>query len=427
MTVYTLDEIIEITNGGSWTEAEYSDSEKDIYVVKVTNMVNGSIAETSNDSYLPESLFNKYKNHQLKFGDVCIATVGSHPSQQGSVVGRTIKVQDIYSGSFLNQNAAILRPKDGNILSNNFFYYLTKTIFFKHHVESRARGSANQVRMAIGELKKFSFNYPDIQTQKKVAAVLSAYDDLIEKNKKRIQILENMAEELYKEWFVRFRFPNWENTEFEKGVPRDWVEQTVNDSFAVLGGGTPSKEVDEYWVDGEINWYTPSDLTRQDSLFIENSELKCNETGLNKSSAKLFPPYSIMMTSRATIGVLSINTTEACTNQGFITCIPNKEFPLTYLYFWLKFAKPYLEILASGATFAELSRGNFKKVKLFKPNDLLVESFENQCRPIFDEVLTLQKQNRLLGEQKDSLLPRLISGKLSVENLDIQFPPSMQE
>ena len=275
--------------------------------------------------------------------------------------------------------------------------------------------------------EKINVIVPDLDAQKKIAAILSAYDDLIENNKKRIQILEDMAEELYKEWFVRFRFPNWENTEFEKGVPKDWIEQYVSDSFDILGGGTPSKEIDEYWVDGEVNWYTPSDLTKHNSLFIESSELKCNETGLNKSSAKLFPPYSIMMTSRATIGVLSINTTEACTNQGFITCIPNKEFPLTYLYFWLKFTKPYLEILASGATFAELSRGNFKKVKLFKPKESLVESFEKNSRPIFDEVLNLQKQNGYLIEQKDCLLPRLISGKLSVENLDIQFPVSMQE
>lgn len=325
-----------------------------------------------------------------------------------------------------NQRLGLIDILDTERLDKTFLYYLMNHQYIRSQIRNTSTGT--KVRhtspKSIYNVKVF---LPSILEQKKIAAILSAYDDLIENNKKRIQILENMAEELYKEWFVRFRFPNWENTEFEKGVPRDWVEQTVNDSFAVLGGGTPSKEVDEYWVDGEINWYTPSDLTRQDSLFIENSELKCNETGLNKSSAKLFPPYSIMMTSRATIGVLSINTTEACTNQGFITCIPNKEFPLTYLYFWLKFAKPYLEILASGATFAELSRGNFKKVKLFKPNDLLVESFENQCRPIFDEVLTLQKQNRLLGEQKDSLLPRLISGKLSLEDLDIQFPPSMQE
>ncbi|MGL3600366.1 restriction endonuclease subunit S, partial [Veillonella sp. ZSJB6] len=80
-----------------------------------------------------------------------------------------------------------------------------------------------------------------------------------------------------------------------------------------------------------------------------------------------FPAFSIMMTSRATIGVLSINTTEACTNQGFITCLPNEQFPLTYLYFWLKFSKPYFDILANGATFAELSRGVFKKIKMRVP------------------------------------------------------------
>ncbi|WP_180160642.1 restriction endonuclease subunit S [Acinetobacter sp. YH01004] len=320
-------------------------------------------------------------------------------------------------------------PLNTTLYSISFRDNLPKYVYYylkEMHLENFNAG-AGVPTLNQNHLQKLKIKIPQLDIQKKIAAILSAYDDLIENNKKRIQILENMAEELYKEWFVRFRFPNWENTEFEKGVPRDWIVQTVNDSFAILGGGTPSKEVDEYWVDGEINWYTPSDLTRQDTLFIENSELKCNETGLSKSSAKLFPAYSIMMTSRATIGVLSINTTEACTNQGFITCIPNKEFPLTYLYFWLKFAKPYLEILASGATFAELSRGNFKKVKLFKPNELLVESFENQCRLLFDEVLNLQKQNRLLSEQKDSLLPRLIAGKLSVENLDIQFPPSIQE
>ena len=235
-----------------------------------------------------------------------------------------------------------------------------------------------------------------------------------------------MAEELYKEWFVRFRFPNWQNTEFEKGIPKGWVEQLVSESFDVCGGGTPSKEVAEYWENGEINWFTPSDLTSRSTLFIEESELKCNDIGLNKSSAKIFPAYSVMMTSRATIGVLSINTRESCTNQGFITCIPNKEFPLCYLYHWLKMSKPYFEILATGATFAELSRGSFKKIKIYKPNIDIVEKFDAICKPIFDEVLTLQKQLDNLNTQKNSLLPRLISGKLSVQHLNIHYPPSMQ-
>lgn len=425
MTVYTLDEIIEITNGGSWTEAEYSDSEKDIYVVKVTNMVNGSIAETSNDSYLPESLFNKYKNHQLKFGDVCIATVGSHPSQQGSVVGRTIKVQDIYSGSFLNQNAAILRPKDGNILSNNFFYYLTKTIFFKHHVESRARGSANQVRMAIGELKKFSFNYPDIQTQKKVAAVLSAYDDFIENNKKRIQILENMAEELYKEWFVRFRFPNWENTAFEKGVPKGWTYTTLENLGKIRTGKTPSTSNSEFY-DGEYPFYKTPDM--HDKVFVFETVETLTEQGLNSQKSQIIEANEIMVTCIGSGGVTAISTKRGCTNQQINSLsVANKKF-LYWAYYLIKYLKPQIELYgATGATMTNLSKGKFSNLEIIKPTDELIEKYFNLVSPKFEMIKKLSQMNQMLEEQKGSLLPRLISGKLSVEDLNIHFPPSMQE
>ncbi len=302
-----------------------------------------------------------------------------------------------------------------------YVYYYLKEMHLENFNAGAGVPTLNQ-----NHLQKLKIKIPSIEAQKKIAAILSAYDDLIENNKQRIKLLENMAEELYKEWFVRFRFPNWQNTEFEKGIPKGWVEQLVSESFDVCGGGTPSKEVAEYWENGEINWFTPSDLTSRSTLFIEESELKCNDIGLNKSSAKIFPAYSVMMTSRATIGVLSINTTEACTNQGFITCRPNKEFPLCYLYHWLKMSKPYFEILASGATFAELSRGSFKKIKIYKPNVDIVEKFDAICKPIFDEVLTLQKQLDNLNTQKNSLLPRLISGKLSVQHLNIHYPPSMQ-
>lgn len=390
--------------------------EEGIMFLNAESINSGSINKAA-ANYISEEKFSEIKKGRIKCGDLLLTT-------RGNGVGNVAYVNTNDLG-LINAQMLILRANENEINSKFLFYYFSSTTLYSY-IQNFASGSA-QPQIPIRDLKKIPLFLPSLKNQEKIGAILSAYDDLIENNKKRIQILENIAEELYKEWFVRFRFPNYEKTEFEKGIPKDWIEQYVSGSFDIFGGGTPSKEIDEYWVDGEVNWYTPSDLTKHNSLFIESSELKCNETGLNKSSAKLFPPYSIMMTSRATIGVLSINTTEACTNQGFITCIPNKEFPLTYLYFWLKFAKPYLEILASGATFAELSRGNFKKVKLLKPQKLLTESFEKICRPIFDEVLNLQKQNRLLNEQKDILLPRLISGKLSVENLDIQFPISMQE
>lgn len=319
--------------------------------------------------------------------------------------------------SLTNQQIHSIVVNDKN--NFKFVYYLLQS--YRPYIFSYNSGIDTPI-VPKSTFEKIKINLPSLDIQTKIAGILSAYDELIENNKKRIALLETMAEELYKEWFVRFRFPNYENTEFEKAVPKDWLERPTSELFEILGGGTPSKDEEEYWKDGEINWFTPSDLTKGSSLFIENSELKCNETGLSKSSAKLFPAFSIMMTSRATIGVLSINTTEACTNQGFITCIPNEKFPLTYLYFWLKFTKPYFDILANGATFAELSRGSFKKIKMRVPSQEIIDKFESFCRPIFDEILTLQRELENLSKQKNQLLPRLISGKLSVENLDIQQP-----
>ena len=272
---------------------------------------------------------------------------------------------------------------------------------------------------------KTHLDIPDLPTQQKIAAILSAYDDLIEINNRRIALLEKAAEEIYREWFVRLRFPGWEQAKFVKGVPDGWELIKVADAFDFMGGGTPSTKEKRYWEDGTVNWFTPTDITGANGIFLPESSDKCTDEGLNNSSAKLFPANSIMMTSRATIGAVGINTTAACTNQGFITCIPNDDFPLTFLYHWLKLSKPYFEMLSTGATFAELTKGTFKKIKILKPEKHLVGQFEEKVRPMFSQMESLLQEVTLLKKSRDMLLPRLISGKLPVENLDIRFPQSV--
>ena len=302
-----------------------------------------------------------------------------------------------------------------------YVYYFLEQMNLENYNAGAGVPTLNQ-----NHLQKIKIKIPALEVQQKIAAILSAYDDLINVNKKRIKLLEDTATELYKEWFVRFRFPNWQSTNFEKGIPKEWKEKPISKCFEIIGGGTPSKDNLEYWRDGDINWFTPSDLTKASTIFAEESSLKCNSMGLAHSSTKLFPAYSVMMTSRATIGVLSINTTKACTNQGFITCLPNKEVPLAYLYYQLKFSKPHFEALASGATFPELSRGVFKKIKFRVAEQNIIDEFDKTIKPLFEQIFNYQQAITLLQKQKDSLLPRLISGKLSVGDLNIHFPPSMQ-
>ena len=264
---------------------------------------------------------------------------------------------------------------------------------------------------------------PDLQTQQKVAAILSVYDDLIENNLRRIKILEEMAQNLYREWFVKFRFPDHEQVRMIDSplgkIPEQWEIKAVADTFKILGGGTPSKKIPEYWDDGSVNWYTPTDLTSSCSMFMELSGNQITELGLKKSSAKLFPPFSVMMTSRATLGIIAINTTEAATNQGFITSIPNNEFPLYLLYFWLKENVEYFISLGTGATFKEITKGVFKTIELAVPPGNIADKFEKIVGPLADDVLNLQKRNRILRQTRDLLLPKLISGELDVSKLDI--------
>lgn len=312
------------------------------------------------------------------------------------------------------------------LADTHFLYHLFNTNVVRQQIRNSSSGA--KVRHTSPErIYRVKVTVPDIGTQRKIAAILTAYDDLIETNKRRIALLEKMAEEIYREWFVRMRFPDYQNSKFTKGIPKGWEMIKIEHAFEFTGGGTPSKSVAAFWNEGSVNWYTPSDITGSAGIYLDESGDKCADEGVARSSANMFPAYSVMMTSRATIGAIGINTTPACTNQGFITCIPNERYPLPYLYQWLKLAKPYFVQLCGGATFPELTKGTFKKLEILTPPETLLEEFSQVTTPIFKAIETALNENKVLTKTRDLLLPRLISGKLSVEDLDIQFPPSMHE
>ena len=287
-------------------------------------------------------------------------------------------------------------------------------------------GASGRQRADIKSIVDLEVPSPPLPAQRKIAAILSAYDDLIENNLRRIKILEEMAQNLYREWFVKFRFPGYKHARFVDSplgqIPEGWELCTVENTFAIMGGGTPSKAVPEYWDEKIINWYSPTDLTATDSMFMERSGNQISELGLKKSSARLFPPFSVMMTSRATLGVISINTTEACTNQGFITCVPNERFPLYTLYYWLKENVEYFISLGTGATFKEITKGVFKTIELVVPVQAIVTQFEDTVQQFAFQILSLQRRNTTLHRTRDLLLPRLISGEVDVSELDIAVP-----
>ncbi|WP_031406904.1 restriction endonuclease subunit S [Thiomonas sp. FB-Cd] len=299
-----------------------------------------------------------------------------------------------------------------------FIKYYMETL--KLRMQNVSHG-ATQDNLSVDKLLSFDFLVPPLPIQKRIAGILSAYDEIIENSQRRIKILETMARALYREWFVHFRFPGHENHPRVASplgeIPQGWEMKTVADAFVISGGGTPSRKEDEFWTNGTIQWYSPSDLTRAGTMFIDDSSDHITERGLAQSSARMFPARCVMLTSRATIGAIAINTYPACTNQGFITCLPNEQVPLYYLFHWLTENVQTFQRMASGATFKEISRGVFKTIDFLQPPDELVGRFETLAAPMAEQVLALQRQIQNLRRTRDLLLPRLLSGQIDVETL----------
>jgi len=326
------------------------------------------------------------------------------------------------SGVYLhNQRLGLVQIRDRTQADQRFIYYLFNT----KPVRQQIRGSASGTKIrhtAPSRISDVKVCVPPLHLQQRIASILSAYDELIENSQRRIKILEEMARALYREWFVHFRFPGHEKCPRVASplgdIPKGWEVKTVADVFEISGGGTPSRTEEAFWNDGTIQWFAPSDLTAAGTMFMDDSPEHITELGLAKSSARLFPAFSIMMTSRATIGVIAINTQEACTNQGFITCLPNERVPLYFLFHWLTENVPTFQRMASGATFKEISRGVFKTIEFLQPSTELVRSFESKVEPMANQMLALQRQIQNLRRTRDLLLPRLLSGQIDVEALD---------
>lgn len=324
---------------------------------------------------------------------------------------------------FLGQRTMAYRASPKK-LDQRFLYYSLLGPTLQAQIRMFGAGSTVE-HIRVPQAESLQIPFPDLASQQKIAAILSAYDDLIANNQRRITLLERMAEDIYREWFVRLRFPGHKLVKIEKGVPQGWALVKTDKAFKFCGGATPARDTQRYWQNGDVNWFTPTDITGADGMFLSTSGEQCTDEGLRNCSSMLFPPYSVMMTSRATIGAIGINLTPACTNQGFITCIPNEAYPLAYLYHWLKLGKPHFESLSGGSTFAELTKGTFKRMEILTPPQALVQQFQQLVAPLFKAIETHLKVNASLKAARDSLLPRLISGKLAVDALDIRFPPGM--
>ena len=403
-----LGELCDFFNGGAWSDKEYVNA--GIPVLKVTNCKSTGF-QLDSLNYLSEKSREKYKKNELVIGDVIIATVGSHPNLIESAAGRSCIVNSQVEGFYLNQNAVCVRTKDKKVLSQKYLGYLCKCADFQHYIQSRGRGAANQMRIAISSIKEYSFTLPDIQNQHYIADILSAYDDLIENNQRQIKLLEEAAQRLYKEWFVDLRFPGHENTKFVDGVPEGWSVYPFSSKVDIMSGGTPKTSIPDYY-NGKIPFYTPKDS--DGAFFAYKTQINITEGGLKNCNSRLYPPKTVIITARGTVGKTTILAVPMAMNQSCYALKMKENDAPYYLFFALNNEIKALQTMANGGVFNTIIGKTFDSINIQIPKDPLIYGFEETVRPFMEQIKNKLQANSKLIEARNRLLPKMMSGEVEV-------------
>lgn len=343
---------------------------------------------------------------KLKRGDIVYTTrgtVGNAGYYNSNVPYENVRI---------NSGMVILRA-NVEIVDARFLYQILKSEYYRPYFKQYCTGSA-QPQLPIKNFSQIYLNVPDIKTQHRIADIVSAYDDLIKNNQRQIKLLEEAAQRLYKEWFVDLRFPGHENAKIVDGVPEGWRVASIADICDTVGGGTPSTKIQSYYEKGDILWVTPTDITRNFSLALLDTEKKITPEGLKNSSANMLPAETILMTSRASVGFFGMCKYEVCTNQGFISCIPKRENLQMYLLFNLKSRVEEIRQKAGGSTYLEISKTVFRELKIILPKDEVLAEYQKNVHDIFDEIYCRTEMIKSLVDMRNRLLPKLMSGEVEV-------------
>jgi type I restriction enzyme S subunit len=231
--------------------------------------------------------------------------------------------------------------------------------------------------------------------------------------------LEQQAQALYRSWFIDFEpFKYAEFVESELGeIPEKWRVGKLSDIGKIVGGSTPSKSHPEYYTTNGIAWLTPKDLSGTRAKFTSRGEIDITEIGYNSCSTKMLPRGSVLFSSRAPIGYISIALNDICTNQGFKSIVPNKEIGTAFVYYYLKNNTSKIESQASGSTFKEVSGSLINSLPIVIPPVKLISKFNEIANPIFSQQEKNEDEIKKLSQLRDEILPKLMSGELKINDL----------
>lgn len=361
--------------------------------------------EVSSPLYISEERFDVVKS---KFGapskdDILLTSVGT--------IGIPYQVKS--SDKFYFKDGNLTWLKDfSTFISPQFLYYCISNSFFKTYLNSICIGSS-QSALTIEKLKNIEISVPSLNIQNKVTEILSQYDEALEVNRRRIAILEEMAMRTYREWFVFFRFPGHETTEFVEGLPKGWIKKSASSFFDISIGKTPARKEPHWFVDKgtAIPWLSISDMKNR--IFVSSSSEDLTEDAINKHHIVVVEPNTVLLSFKLTVGRVVITDKPMCTNEAIAHFKTHDTLRREYTYCYLK----NFQFSTLGSTSSIATAINSKTVKampFIMPNESILESFHIRTNPLFEAIQNIINQIYALQQIRDRLLPQLMSGKIEV-------------
>ena len=330
----------------------------------------------------------------------------------GATIGKIGKYID-ERPAYINQR--VLKFQDTGFISYDYLYYYLSTNIFQSFILNHIDSQSAQPNISSNTIGKYPIKVPSFNTQQKIASILKSLDDKIEVNRRINENLEQQAQALFKSWFVDFEpFKDGEFVESELGmIPKGWRVGTFLENIKVMPGGTPSTSKNEYWDGGTIPFFSPKDVN---GVYCFETEKHITELGLNNCSSHLYPPNTLFITARGTVGKLALAGVPMAMNQSNYALVAKEGTSKFYLFLLAQTLVSILLKKANGAVFSAITTRDFNEPTII-PTNSVMDKFDKLISPLFNKIYKTSCESRRLAELRDTLLPKLMSGELKVNEI----------
>jgi type I restriction enzyme S subunit len=355
--------------------------------------------------YISNAVHEKLKRSQLESGDILFSMAGIY-------LGKTAVLREEDIPANTNQAVALIRLNNDLCNIDFIYYFLNQPKVLKY--VNQISGQSAQPNINLQQIGSIPINLPDMKIQRRIADILSAYDDLIENTQKQIKLLEEAAMRLYKEWFVKLRFPGHENTKIVDGVPEGWEVNRADSFFDITIGKTPPRAESHWFVSGKegIPWVSISDMGKNGAFIFQTAE-GLTEQAVYKHNVNVVPIDTIILSFKLTVGRVAITTSEITTNEAIAHFKTDNPLLREYVFLYLKNFS-YETLGSTSAISTAINSKIVKAMPFVMPSTEIIHGFSSVVKPLLDKIYGLQDITLKAMQARDKLLPKLMTGEIEV-------------